>query len=1009
MKKVLSIFIAVLMFAAVFAMVPAFAATMQKVVVADFTNPDVEEIPFHNSASDGKEQHQMYKDNVVCYGGATQSGKWYVGGTEGYTGVFNISEQTRTDIAQADTFVIRFYSEKESDVFHFLFINKDNSNAYSRVRIDVTKQGWQEAVIPVSAITSNKVALNTLGGLKLNKGKWGDEPSNTPGNTLYFDSMWFEKEIPDKIMFADFTDTSLEMLPMHNPNANDADGYITAATDIVYGGAAQSGKWRVGGSQSELADYLVANSGIDINAVAQCDNLVIRFFSEEETDAFNVLFASTSKNAYTMEKVYVTKSGWQEVRIPLVNVIGVKFSFEEWDRFWLNKGGWNLAHSRTNNIYFDSMWFEKETSEYVVDSYECDFENGSEGWSGGNVVTSPTADWDSVYGVTLGDNAELSLTENSAAYTVGSFSIYSGQDVSVKVKNTEVKIFEMTDGKLSSDGKCDPILVYDKESKWLDIRFVADKSKSTLTTYIKDTTDYFKINTQSFEGVPQGMIISVAGDAYVDDVSIITFAPLFETVNMCSAQEAMEEFFEFAVDREMISLPIELSAAEKTALCAELMKTEFNNDAQVIEKIESAVIASMCKSNEKELFIYDYDREYSLTSLKNLSLILNKEVDSENILLLGAAYKGDTITDIISKPLAVKPSPKTKIEVGEELSIAGADSYKLFLVDKDTLKPLCENIYINLMPTELNSYYYPNWTRKAITFSYDDGNLSKDPIALKAINAAGMKATFNLVSNTLSVSDAYVRGIYEGHEIANHSKWHAAPIPQNDNPATDEKYQDASEMYQEDGFYLYYANYPDMSAKHLRVTQEAYRKGVTEGKKDLERIFGEGSIRGFVYPYSRSHVWSEEMRQFIEKNNEYVRDSRVITDTTGFAVPDDWKNWACNTTYNNLLSTAQKYAALADDGKLKMLCAGIHTSDLSKSCDDGVHTDYWYQLEDFCSLYGNKNNTYWYATNIEIYDYVKATQNLKITEQGIVNNSPVDVYLTIDGQKTVIKAHSIFR
>ena len=87
----------------------------------------------------------------------------------------------------------------------------------------------------------------------------------------------------------------------------------------------------------------------------------------------------------------------------------------------------------------------------------------------------------------------------------------------------------------------------------------------------------------------------------------------------------------------------------------------------------------------------------------------------------------------------------------------------------------------------------------------------------------------------------------------------------------------------------------------------------------------------------------------------------------------------------------------------------MHTADFNKNPGDGVHDSYWYQLEEFCSLYGNMPEAYWYATNIEIYDYVKALEGLKITSDGIENNSAVDLYVTIDGKKAVIKAHSVYR
>ena len=78
-------------------------------------------------------------------------------------------------------------------------------------------------------------------------------------------------------------------------------------------------------------------------------------------------------------------------------------------------------------------------------------------------------------------------------------------------------------------------------------------------------------------------------------------------------------------------------------------------------------------------------------------------------------------------------------------------------------------------------------TRKALTFSYDDG-VTQDERLIELFNKYGMKATFNLNSELLGMSGELicegkrirhnkvapsdVKRIYEGHEVASHTLTH---------------------------------------------------------------------------------------------------------------------------------------------------------------------------------------------------------------------------------------------
>ena len=65
----------------------------------------------------------------------------------------------------------------------------------------------------------------------------------------------------------------------------------------------------------------------------------------------------------------------------------------------------------------------------------------------------------------------------------------------------------------------------------------------------------------------------------------------------------------------------------------------------------------------------------------------------------------------------------------------------------------------------------------------------------------------------------------------------------------------------------------------------------------------------------------------------------------------------------------------------------------------------WGLIEDFCKTVGNREDI-WYATNIEIYDYVKAFDSLAFSVDGtkVYNPSATDVYLRVGGTTCVAYA-----
>ncbi|MBO5210385.1 MAG: hypothetical protein J6B80_00475 [Clostridia bacterium] len=70
----------------------------------------------------------------------------------------------------------------------------------------------------------------------------------------------------------------------------------------------------------------------------------------------------------------------------------------------------------------------------------------------------------------------------------------------------------------------------------------------------------------------------------------------------------------------------------------------------------------------------------------------------------------------------------------------------------------------------------------------------------------------------------------------------------------------------------------------------------------------------------------------------------------------------------------------------------------------------WNRIEEICQKLSGKDDT-WYATNIEIYDYVTAYNSLVYSADGskIYNPTLKQIWLDIDGKQYTVKPSETIR
>lgn len=245
---------------------------------------------------------------------------------------------------------------------------------------------------------------------------------------------------------------------------------------------------------------------------------------------------------------------------------------------------------------------------------------------------------------------------------------------------------------------------------------------------------------------------------------------------------------------------------------------------------------------------------------------------------------------------------------------------------------------------------FPEGKHKVLTMSYDDGKIA-DRRLVEIFNSYGIKGSFHLNSGRMEEEGRIPRGeikkLYEGHEVSAHTLTHPTiarcPIDQ--------------------------------------VVQQ-----VLEDRKGLEEIVGY-TVRGLSYP---NGSYSKGIKEVLPALG--IEYSRIVGNSMGFELPEDLFEWKSTCHHNcELMRLAGEFAALFKKQYLYMMYVWGHSYEFD---NDGN----WDMIEGFCRFIGGREDI-WYATNIQIVDYLKAAENLKVAASGkfAYNPSVIDVWLSVDG------------
>lgn len=248
---------------------------------------------------------------------------------------------------------------------------------------------------------------------------------------------------------------------------------------------------------------------------------------------------------------------------------------------------------------------------------------------------------------------------------------------------------------------------------------------------------------------------------------------------------------------------------------------------------------------------------------------------------------------------------------------------------------------------------WPGGKVRCLTMSYDDGNTA-DRKLVEIFNRHGIRGSFHLNAGILgghNVEAAEVASLYAGHEISAHGLTH-----------------------------------PFLS----KLPAQMVAREILEDRRRLEDLAGY-PVRGMSYPYGN---YSADVVAALPALG--IECARTVASHGHCETPENLLTWhpTCHHGHPDAMKIAEAFNQRGPGGTPQLLYVWGHSYEFN-------HANNWPLIEGLCKLLGGNEGT-WYATNIEIADYLKAVRRLRVSLGGetAFNPSAVSVWASV-GNKTV--------
>lgn len=244
---------------------------------------------------------------------------------------------------------------------------------------------------------------------------------------------------------------------------------------------------------------------------------------------------------------------------------------------------------------------------------------------------------------------------------------------------------------------------------------------------------------------------------------------------------------------------------------------------------------------------------------------------------------------------------------------------------------------------------FPHGKYKVLTLSYDDGK-QEDRRLVQMLNRYHVKGTFHLnyglMDQDIRINKEEIKDIYKGHEVASHSMTH-----------------------------------PTIARCPLPMTVQE----ILQDREGLEQLVGY-PVRGFSYPNGSYHKEIVAMLPALG-----IRYARTVGSSENFDLPGNPYEWQPTCHHNHkLLELAQTFIETKKSQYLTMMYVWGHSYEFTRD-------DNWELMEQFLQFVSNQEEV-WYATNIEIMNYLDAVNRLEYTASCnmVYNPSIMSVWITVN-------------
>lgn len=267
---------------------------------------------------------------------------------------------------------------------------------------------------------------------------------------------------------------------------------------------------------------------------------------------------------------------------------------------------------------------------------------------------------------------------------------------------------------------------------------------------------------------------------------------------------------------------------------------------------------------------------------------------------------------------------------------------------------------------------FPGGRKKAVTLSYDDG-VEQDARLIEIMKAHGLKGTFNLNS-----------GLYRKPGVVYEEGRIHRPLSK----------EAASELYTKNGMEVavHGVTHPLLDELPSNLCLEE----ILKDRENLEEQF-DVVVRGMAYPCG---TFNDQVVDAARMAG--IAYARTVISTENFEIPTDWLRMRATCHHDNprLMELAEQFVAHGKEswGKPWLFYLWGHSFEFEEK-------DNWHVIEEFAAYIGNRDDI-WYATNLEVYDYVESYRKLifGMGMKRISNPTALDICIEIDGQPYCIPA-----